>query len=98
MTRELIMKDYFTKRMRGERVNLESMINSLTKTQLIQLAKNDTIFIKSDWNKQQIAERVMGSIEHSIAYITCSILPITLSAICCLFQSDLINIVSFLAN
>ena len=36
MTRELIMKDYFTKRMRGERVNLESMINSLTKSQLIQ--------------------------------------------------------------
>ena len=71
MTRELIMKDYFTKRMRGERVNLESMINSLTKTQLIQLAKNDCIFIKSDWNKQQIADRVMGSIEHVIYAIEC---------------------------
>ena len=71
MTRELIMKDYFTKRMRGERVNLESMINNLTKTQLIQLAKNDCIFIKTDWNKQQIAERVMGSIEHVIYAIEC---------------------------
>ena len=71
MTRELIMKDYFAKRMKGERVNLKSMINSLTKTQLIQLAKNDTIFIKSDWNKQQIAERVMGSIEHVIYAIEC---------------------------
>ena len=71
MTRELIMKDYFTKRMRNERVNLESMINSLTKTQLIQLAKNDCIFIKTDWNKQQIAERVMGSIEHVIYAIEC---------------------------
>ena len=71
MTRELIMKDYFTKRMRNERVNLESMISSLTKTQLIQLAKNDCIFIKSDWNKQQIAERVMGSIEHVIYAIEC---------------------------
>ena len=71
MTRELIMKDYFAKRMRGERVNLESMINSLTKSQLIQLAKNDTIFIKSDWNKQQIAERIMGSIEHVIYAIEC---------------------------
>ena len=49
MTRELIMKDYFTKRMRRERVNLESMINKLSKTQLIQLAKNDCIFIKNDW-------------------------------------------------
>ena len=71
MTRELIMKDYFTKRMRGERVNLESMINNLTKSQLIQLAKNDCIFIKSDWNKQQIVERVMGSIEHVIYAIEC---------------------------
>ena len=71
MTRELIMKDYFAKRMRGERVNLESMINNLTKTQLIQLAKNDCIFIKTDWNKQQIAERVMGSIEHVIYAIEC---------------------------
>ena len=71
MTRELIMKDYFTKRMRNERVNLESMINSLTKSQLIQLAKNDCIFIKTDWNKQQIAERVMGSIEHVIYAIEC---------------------------
>ena len=71
MTRELIMKDYFTKRMRGERVNLESMISKLTKTQLIQLAKNDCIFIKSDWNKKQIADRVMGSIEHVIYAIEC---------------------------
>ena len=71
MTRELIMKDYFAKRMKGERVNLKSMINSLTKTQLIQLAKNDCIFIKSDWNKQQIVERVMGSIEHVIYAIEC---------------------------
>ena len=71
MTRELIMKDYFAKRMRNERVNLESMINSLTKSQLIQLAKNDCIFIKTDWNKQQIAERVMGSIEHVIYAIEC---------------------------
>ena len=71
MTRELIMKDYFTKRMRNEKANLESMINSLTKSQLIQLAKNDCIFIKTDWNKQQIAERVMGSIEHVIYAIEC---------------------------
>ena len=47
MTRELIMKDYFAKRMRNERVNLESMISSLTKTQLIQLAKNDCILTLS---------------------------------------------------
>ena len=71
MTREIIMKDYFTKKMKGERVNLESMINKLSKTQLIQLAKNDTIFIKSDWNKQQITERVIGSIEHVIYAIEC---------------------------
>ena len=71
MTRELIMKDYFAKRMRNEKANLESMINSLTKSQLIQLAKNDCIFIKTDWNKQQIAERVMGSIEHVIYAIEC---------------------------
>ena len=71
MTRELIIKDYFTKRMTGERVDLEVMINRLTKTQLIQLTKNDTIFIRSDWNKQQIVERVMGSIEHVIYAIEC---------------------------
>ena len=71
MTRELIMKDYFTKRMRNEKANIDEMLNNLSKEQLLNIAKIDCIAVKSNWDKKRLLERISGSIANVIYAIEC---------------------------
>ena len=71
MTRSIIIKDYFSKNMKGEYTTVESLVKRLSKTQLIQIAKNDCIFYRSSWNKQEIFDRVFQSIAHVVYGIEC---------------------------
>ena len=71
ITRNAIINEYFSNNMKGEYTSVESLVKRLSKTQLIQIAKNDCIFYRSNWSKQELFDRVLQSIAHVVYGIEC---------------------------
>ena len=65
---KLILRDYYLRKVNGESITLEGIIKEkkLTKKDLIQLAKENNIFFKHEWTKDQIMNRIIGSFSNIV--------------------------------
>ena len=63
-----LMKTYYTKKRNNEKVTVESLIKEkkLTRLDLVKIAKENSIYYNCKWTKNQIAERIVGSMERMI--------------------------------
>ena len=73
MTRNTIINEYFSRRFKGEKVTIESIVKSynLSKNQLVDLCKKEFIYYRSGSSKEEILDRVIGSISHIIYALDC---------------------------
>ncbi len=73
MTRTTIINDYITRKENGEKVTVESLVKSynFSKAQLVDLAKKESIYYRSGSSKEEILDRVKGSISHIIYAMDC---------------------------
>ena len=63
-----LMKTYYMKKRNNEKVTVESLIKEkkLTRSDLIEIAKLNSIYYNCKWTKDQIVGRIVGSIERII--------------------------------
>lgn len=63
-----LMKTYYMKKRNNENVTVESLIKEkkLTRSDLIEIAKLNSIYYNCKWTKKQITERIAGSMERII--------------------------------
>ena len=73
MTRNTIINEYFSRKFKGEKVTIESIVKSynLSKNQLVDLCKKESIYYRSGSSKEDILDRFIGSISHMIYAIDC---------------------------
>ena len=63
-----LMKAYYLRKRNNEKVTVESLIKEkkLTRSDLIEIAKKNSIYYNCKWTKDQIIGRIVGSIERII--------------------------------
>ena len=63
-----LMKTYYMKKRNNEKVTVEGLIKEkkLTRSDLIKIAKENSIYYNCKWTKNQITERIVGSMERII--------------------------------
>ena len=63
-----LMKTYYMKKRNNEKVTVESLIKEkkLTRSDLIEIAKENSIYYNCKWTKKQMVERIVGSMERII--------------------------------
>ena len=73
MTRNTIINEYFSKKFEGEDVTVELIVKSynLSKKQLVDFAKKESIYFRSNSTKEDILDRIIGSISHIVYAIDC---------------------------
>ncbi len=73
ITRNAIINEYFERKFEGKKVSVESIVKSynLSKNQLVDLCKNESIYYRSGSSKEDILDRIIGSISHMIYAIDC---------------------------
>ena len=73
MTRNTIINEYFSRKFEGEKVTIESIVKSynLSKKQLVDFAKKESIYYRSNSTKEDILDRIIGSISHMVYAIDC---------------------------
>ena len=73
ITRNAIINEYFERKLEGKKVTIESIVKSynLSKNQLVDLCKKESIYYRSGSSKEDILDRVIGSISHMIYALDC---------------------------
>ena len=73
ITRNTIVNEYFSRKFEGEKVTIESIVKSynLSKNQLVDLCKKESIYYRSGSSKEDILDRVVGSISHIVYAVDC---------------------------
>ena len=73
MTRNTIINEYFSRKFKGEKVTIESIVKSynLSKNQLVDLCKKESIYYRLGSSKEDILDRVIGSISHIVYAMNC---------------------------
>lgn len=63
-----LIKAYYLRKRNNEAITVESLIKErkLTRLDLIKMAKLNSIYYNCKWTKNQIAERIVGSMERII--------------------------------
>ena len=73
ITRNAIINEYFERKFEGKKVSVESIVKSynLSKSQLVDFAKKESIYYRSGASKKDILDRIIGSISHIVYAIDC---------------------------
>ena len=74
MTRQTIINEYFENRFSGNNITIEDLVKSkkMSKKELIDFCKKECIYFNNNWNKNQILDRVIGSISHMVYAFDCT--------------------------
>ena len=73
MTRNAIINEYFERNFSGKYITIEDLVKSkkMSKKELIEFCKKECIFYHHGFTKEQIQDRVIGSISHMIYAMEC---------------------------
>jgi hypothetical protein len=74
MTRQTIINEYFESRFSGNNISVEDLVKSknMSKKDLIDFCKKEYIYFNNSWNKEQIINRIIGSISHMVYAFDCT--------------------------
>ena len=74
MARQTIINEYFENRFSGNNITIEDLVKSkkMSKKDLIDFCKKECIYFNNNWNKDQILDRVIGSISHLVYAFNCT--------------------------
>ena len=74
MTRQTIINEYFESRFSGNNISVEDLVKAkkMSKKELINFCKKECIYFNNNWNKEQILDRVIGSISHMVYAFDCT--------------------------
>ena len=74
MTRQTIINEYFESRFSGNNISIEGLVKSkkMSKKELIDFCKKECIYFNNNWNKDQVLDRIIGSISHMVYAFDCT--------------------------
>ena len=74
MTRQTIINEYFVNRFSGNNISIEGLVKSkkMSKKELIDFCKKECIYFNNSWNKDQVLDRIIGSISHMVYAFDCT--------------------------
>ena len=74
MTKQTIINEYFENRFSGNNISVEDLVKSkkMSEKELIDFCKKECIYFNNSWNKDQILDRVIGSISHMVYAFDCT--------------------------
>ena len=74
MTKQTIINEYFENRFSGSNITIEDLVKSkkMSKKELIDFCKKECIYFNNNWNKDQVLNRVIGSISHMVYAFDCT--------------------------